>query len=259
MEKVLRRLFALKGESESFNSELGRKYGVATDMMPIAGLNMAHNQIVRAVELVSYYRSVLPRPQRGSVEDFMNDEPESAQRIVDLLNSCFVAVLSSFESCARKAIRWAPNVYGKAPRKIYLVNIMERSRKLGWIEQSEEIMWKNFIRLRNYIVHNNGEAQENAYFTLPSGLIWEFRIGLQSKVTLRHVSESLDWLIRAYTKWCDQFLIRWCDSFDYAPAWFGFFSYNITSRQVIPHWGVDGWAGNGPWTWQEQPPPLDNA
>ena len=85
MEKVLRRLFALKGVSESSNLELCRKYCVVTDMMPIGGLNMAHNQVVRAAELVSYYRSVLPRPQRGSVEDFMNDEAVSALRIVVVL------------------------------------------------------------------------------------------------------------------------------------------------------------------------------
>jgi len=259
MDKLLQRLDVLRNLSSGLNSELSLRYDLSGDLMPIGGLNMAHNQIVRALELVYYYSTVLPQPRRGSLEDFMNDEPQSAQRIIDLLNSCFVTVLSSFESCARKAVRWAPQVYGKAPNKIYLVNIIERSRKLGWIDSADELMWKKFIKLRNYVVHNNGEAQEDGLLTLPSGLFWEFRVGLESQVTLRHVPESLQWLLSAYARWCDQLLKAWCATFDYSEIWSEYYTYRITSSRLIPHWGLDNWSGKGAWTWRAQPPLGGNA
>ncbi|MBA6095580.1 hypothetical protein H4C80_00255 [Pseudomonas juntendi] len=257
MEALMRRLEAVKDTALELNSELCQRYVVETDLMPIAGLNMAYNQVLRALELVSYYRGVLPKPRRGSLEDYMRDVPESSQRVIDLLNGCFVAVMSGFESCARKAVCWAPRAYGKASSKIYLVNIIERSRKLGWVEPDDEVMWKQFIKLRNYIVHNNGEAQENGLLTLPSGLVWEFRVGLQSQVTLRHVPESLQWLLSAYAKWCGQLLSAWSTSFDYSPVSAGFYSYQLTSTSLLPHWGHDNWSGKGPWTWRLQPPSID--
>ncbi len=255
----MRRLMVLKNSCFELNKKLCASYAVETNLMPLAGLNMAHNHLIKAIELIGYYNQVLPRSMRGSMEEYLNDVPESAQRLIDVLNGCFVAIMSSFESCARKAIRWAPSVYGKVPDKIYLVNMIERSRKLGWVTTADEVVWKKFINLRNYLVHNNGEAQTTDCLVLPSGLIWEFRVGLQSKVTLRHIPESLHWLVAAYASWCERFLASWRASFNYSPVWNRPYSYNIVSSRVIPQWGVDDWSGTGHWVWQVQPPHKPGA
>ncbi len=249
------RLMELKVLSDGLASGLIEKHKVISNFMPIAGLNMARNHIVFAYELASYYQRVLPMPARGSMEEYMRDEQQSTERIVVLLNGCFVSIFSSLESCARKAIQSAAHLYGHVGSTIYLNNIMQRSRKLGWISDSDELMWLRFVKIRNALVHNNGEGQTNEWFRLPSGLIWETRIGLQSEVTLRHVPESLTWILSAYAKWCDEFLKRWNAAFDYRPKWNRPYSYHMSATRVIPREGTgDTWAGYGPWSWREQPP-----
>jgi hypothetical protein len=250
----MRRLMELKVLSENLSSRLCESHEVIHNFMPISGLNMAHNHIVYAYEVASYYRSVLPMPSRGSLEDFMRDEPESTERINVMLNSCYISILSSLESCARKAIQTAVHLYGHVGNTIHLNNIMQRSRKLGWISDSDELMWLNLVKIRNYMVHNNGEGQRNEWFALPSGLIWETRIGLQSQVTLRHVPESLKWILLAYANWCDEFMKRWNAAFDYSPKWNKPYSYHLSATRVIPQMGGDTWAGYGAWSWREQPP-----
>ena len=184
----------------------------------------------------------------------MRDERESTDRVLMLLNSCFISVMSALESCARKAIQSAVHLYGHVGSTIYLNNIMQRSRKIGWISDSDELMWLRLVRIRNAMVHNNGEGQKNEWFALPSGLIWETRIGLQSEVTLRHVPESLKWILLAYANWCDEFLKRWNVAFDYSPKWNKPYSYHMTATRVLPKMGGDAWAGYGAWSWRVQPP-----
>lgn len=247
------RLMGLKVLSESLSTGLCDRHKVIHGFMPVAGLNMAHNHILFTCEAASYYRSVLPMPKRGSLEDYLLDEEDTTKRIIHLLNCCFVSVVSSLESCARKAIRSYAHLYGHVGATIYLNNIMQRSRKMGWIPDSDEAMWLNLIKIRNCLVHNNGEGQRNEWFELPSGLIWETRVGLQSQVTLRHVTESLEWMLRAYARWCDELLGRWGAAFNYTPQWNTPYSYHLSASSVIPHWGLDVWAGYGAWSWRVQP------
>lgn len=247
------RIMELKLLADRLSSRLSENHKVIDRLMPIAGLNMAHNHIVFTYEVASYYQSVLPMPKRGSLEDFLRDEEGTSQRIIGMLNSCFVSVVSSLESCARKAVRSYSHLYGHVGNTIYLNNIMQRSRKIGWISPADEAMWLNLIKVRNAIVHNNGEGQKNEWFELPSGLIWEARIGLQFQVTLRHITESLEWMLLAYARWCNQLLVEWSAWFDYAPQWNKPYSYHLSASRIIPPWGADLWAGYGAWSWRSQP------
>lgn len=250
MKSLIAKMYELRALAAKLNGDICLEYSVSTSFMPVAALNMAHNQIVMAIELMTHYAEMFPQPRRGRFEDHLSDHPDETQRILNLFKGCFVSVMSSMESCARKSIQAMPKIWGAGTDKIFLINIVERSRKLGWITVADETVWKGMIDIRNYIVHNNGEAQKFGGFSLPGGIIWLFRPGVQSKVTLRHMPACLEWLIKAYSLWCRAILTKWCAAFDYTPDWNKVYSYEVDSKvaSITTH-GFDCWSNSGGWSW----------
>ena len=230
------------------NDDLCMRFHVPTNHMPLAALNMASNRIIMTLELMEYYDKVFEKPQVGRLEDNLVGYKEEGLRLSDLLNSCFILVMSSMEYCGKKAAKDVPEYLGSTPK--YLINIIQKSRKSGWINKDDEIMWDNMIKIRNFLVHNNGESQGINDFELPGGIIWLFRPGVQSKVTLRHIPACLEWVIKSYAEWCSKLLECWSESFDFSPKWNKFYSYEIvTFSGVLPVWGYDAWSHKGTWGW----------
>lgn len=238
MKAIIELVHDLRIKTVLLADDLAATYDIPNSSMPIAALNMVAQNIVMAVELLSFYDQVFPPPRRGRFEDFLHDHPEESQRIGSLLNSCFIESMSNFESCARRALRFFPKEYGPVAEKIYLINIMQRSRKLGWISNIDEKAWTALIELRNSLVHNNGVSSSNAVVVLPNGVTWSFLRGFQPEATLRHVPLTLDWAIGAFARWSNSFLRGWSANFDYAPLDNRYHSYKAFSgtRKIIPTW-----------------------
>lgn len=238
MDAVLELVEGLRTQVASHADSLALKYDVSSSCMPLGALNMVHQELTRALELLSYYKTVFPKPKRGRFEDFLNDHAEESQRVISLLRSCFIASVSSYESCARKALNNFSGDFGNVPRGIYLVNIMQRSRKIGWITPLDEKAWEQLIKIRNFIVHNNGESDRSDTYVFPNGVMWRLLEGFSTEITLRHIPLLLEWSIQAYSKWCDSFLGHWRGYYAYLPESNKWFIYicRSKSKRIIPSW-----------------------
>ncbi|WP_143519500.1 hypothetical protein [Pseudomonas syringae] len=239
MEHMVKLIDGLRLQAERLNNELTVDFSITTDRMPIAGLNMAYCKLVQVLELISFYKDAFPRVARGKFEDHLQDHSENSQRIIDLYNSCFVSIMSVFEHCAKKAVKSTPEIYGKTSSTLYLREIVQRSRKLGWITKVDEDAWLLLIELRNIIVHNNGEANYTSSKVLPNGVVWNLVEGLQTQVTLRHVPLSIEWALRAYHRWCKSYMSEWVNGFDYKPRWVTPKIQRVVcvSGKQLPCWG----------------------
>lgn len=250
MHGLISHLYKIRDVCYKSNVKFQYSHGIPANQMPIAALNMAGNKITLAIELLDYYAQVFSKPVSGTIEYNVKLFPEQGGRLVELLNNCFVGVLSCFESCARKASLRIKGIFGPEPK--YLVNVVQKSKKLGWISHGDALIWENLIKIRNFLVHNNGESRGISDFVLPGGYIWKFRPGVQSRVTLRHITASIEWLVDAYIRLCDSFLAAWAVAFDYRPDWNRPLTYEVENDKIrIPVYGFDFWSKSGSWSWGE--------
>lgn len=235
MRHLIQAMWPLKDKADELNQRLSRKHEVLGSSMPIAALNMAHNEIVLTIELMSYYQSIFVRPHGVRFEDNLNFSPEQSQRVGALLNNCFVSVMSSFESCARKAVRDVRGYFPTTAKTLYLFGIMQRGKALGMISKGDELSWEILNKVRNALVHNNGEFDFTGEMHLPSGVVWKVLKGHQAQASLRHIPMTLDWALDGYYKWADNFMEMWVKQFDYSPKWNRFDVYRFNSKKhVIP-------------------------
>jgi len=247
MRVLMDHIFEIKALADGLNDNIVARYNLPTSHMPIAGLNMASNRIVLALELMEYYSQVFDKPANGSLEDNISFNHEQSQRVIDVLSSCFVGVMSSLESCSRKASSMLPNLLGAPPKTLF--NLVEKSASIGWISRADESVWKRLIDIRNAQVHNNGEFSFQGELSLYGDIIWKFRPGAQSKVGFRHLTACLRWAISSYGAWCVRFLEAWNKEFDYCPSWGRLYSYEVRVSKVLPVWGRDTWGSGGGWSW----------
>lgn len=235
MDILLGKLWGLKNLTESLNSELCLKYSVDTAFMPLAALNMVNSKVVLAIELISHYKEICPKPKRVPFEDHLSDDRELAERLFSILSFCFVASMSSLESCAKKGINKLPEEFGVFKgKKVYWINIVQRSCSLGLMAPEDKRIWLDFINIRNCLVHNNGESDSDFAFSLPDGLVWEGRRQAKPRVTLMHFTSSLDWMVKSYACWCDKVTSCWVEQFTYEPSVPSLNSIYVESNKIIP-------------------------
>ncbi|POP66704.1 hypothetical protein [Pseudomonas syringae] len=177
-----------------------------------------NNYLIQAEEVIGFYQSVFPRINGGRFEDSIKKYPEEAARIIGLLRMTFVSSMSSFELAGKTAFRSMESVCGRTMKKSTLINLVEASKKRGFLSSEEEYAWKVIIELRNIFVHNNAESYLTARSRMPNGLVWEFRRGRQVEATLRHMVETIDWALRSFGDWMERVLTVWYSKFDYRPG-----------------------------------------
>lgn len=238
MKNLIQIMLKIKDDSEGAAERLERQFSRPSTSTPISSINMLHNHLTLCVELLSHYENVFP-PIEGKFEENIISHIPEAQRVNEIFKLTFIIMMSSFEHGARKFVQANKEIYGKPTDKLFLINIMQRSCKLGWISVQQRDSWEFLICLRNSFVHNNSESQLTTSFVLPNGIKWSILKNAKTVAPLLHLPFSMEWALQAYTDWCRSVLCEWIRAFDYSPSWNYHQAYRASSstNKQIPTWG----------------------
>jgi hypothetical protein len=125
-----------------------------------------HNRVKMAAEILDFY------DHAWNAEDL--DEQQSAEvseRVVTVTKDMFVGVVSAIEKTAKEAV----GIYPASGLKekslenrnyLYLRNIIEASRSLGYIGASEFGEWEDILVMRNLAAHNNSVADRSKVYVI---------------------------------------------------------------------------------------------
>lgn len=195
-------------KTAELNDHLGRKFGLNTDSIPIAGLNMANSHCTIALEALSYYDSIWSSKRLPESNMLEKIRAENGQRVIELTKANFILSLSSFEFCAKQAIVNFPNRLDPISGRVYMRKVMEFSFNKGIISEDERDKWYAVIELRNSLIHNNGIAEVDLNFQLQENLFILMNSGNMINANLRFFPQVHLWAIEAFSRWCDAFLTR---------------------------------------------------
>lgn len=88
----------------TLNNELVSKFSLAAGEPPIGGLNMANQDAVVALELLSFYNRVWRSLPAGAVSAPNQTRQENAERVIMITKAAFILSLSAFEFSAKQAL-----------------------------------------------------------------------------------------------------------------------------------------------------------
>lgn len=206
MQEVITLVDQARARSVALNDQLAKKYGLASEDLPISGLNMANQHCVLALESLLNYNNLWHSRLVNTSVSTDQLRTESAQRVVELTKSSFILSLSAFEFCAKQSIALRPKKIQPLQGRIYLRKIIKESVLAGVISATDESSWEGVIELRNTLVHNNGIAEQTKSYIVPGTQGISFKSGQMSEGTLKFFPQVQSWAIEAFARWCDGFL-----------------------------------------------------
>jgi len=171
LEQLLNEVAELRGKSEQYRDEISRLLGILSGVLEPRGscFGKIFNNLTLTLELLSYYYSKWSRSS-GNVSAQERDRirRENGERCVMILRWLFIASLSSIEYSAKESVASYPKdspvknlVKVRKGQRVYLSDIMRKSKRSSLMDDDAYEDWQNLIFLRNCIVHNNGFSDEN--------------------------------------------------------------------------------------------------
>lgn len=197
------------------NDNLRHPLQLHPDAMPIAGLNMAHQKAVMALEAASYYYEIWRHPVGATIEQHTVAQEDNTQRLMYLARSAFIETISCFEYCLKETIKAYPNkIILPAKNRIYLYDILKASNEAGMISDGDLSYWNGLRELRNSLVHNNAVADIDRTFTFDdeptAGFVTPPPIvmvkGQTQTGSYNKFPEICQWAIGAYARWCSAYM-----------------------------------------------------
>lgn len=183
-------------------NELGRE---STDI-PIVAFNIIHNSLISTTEISEFYRPAIDATIKNKLDPQRFERLQhNTSRIIEVQKLFFVNSLSAFEYCIKKYHEENPKVLGKIKgRWIHLWDIMNRSKEVNLISESDFKLWEGINNIRRFIIHNNSYADCDVEYQYPL-LKLVLRENEPAGRGIEMIPSMYDWLIDAGTDWILKF------------------------------------------------------
>jgi hypothetical protein len=132
------------------------------------------------------------------------------ERIKMVLRSAFIFSFSIVEYSMKRSIGDLKRgkLYSwyiaklESKKRVYLRSVVERSKKLGLINEVQEKSWSSLNTLRNILVHNNGYADENDFMRIGQ-LEMQIVAGKSVKINWINYVMFLQTIVTLYRRWIE--------------------------------------------------------
>lgn len=201
MKDVHKTMNDIRARCEFYIDAFRRDYPKFSGAYPLGGLAISQQYIVLLLEALDSYSDIWRIPGNVSFENSLDKYSVETSKLISLQKSCFVAVISAMENCAKRFFYCNNTDMGVVTKKVYLFELVQRSRKAGWISVEDEKVWEFVKDRRNDMVHSNGESNVDLIFNFPGGYEWIMKEGHEPFITMRHIPALIDWSVNAYACW----------------------------------------------------------
>ncbi|MDY0293954.1 MAG: hypothetical protein RBQ77_05255 [Candidatus Methanomethylophilaceae archaeon] len=129
-----------------------------------------HNRIKITEEILGFYESTWMSER---VEVTEESEGEAIERMVTVTKDLFVDVVSTIEKTSKEAVRiyrgsGLEEAAMEGRNYLYLRNIIEASRRLGYLSDHEFGEWEDILVMRNLVTHNNSVSDRSKRYAIGS-------------------------------------------------------------------------------------------
>ncbi len=144
-----------------------RTYGDEIEQLKINStfFAMLFNSVTLTFELINYYLNIwkIPPPPNLNPEQIVNTKQENADRVMLITKWMFISVMSAMEYDAKQMILGSKQAWFNELRKklqqddkIYLAEIMEKSRDHQLLSHDRFNEFDAILYIRHCVIHNNG-------------------------------------------------------------------------------------------------------
>lgn len=167
MKDVIKLYWELRSIAEKKGDETAQAFSLAHHEEPAAFFGMAFNNITMTLELLDYYYRLWGNLRSTTCSSVEEAREQNCQRVILLQKMSFIEIMSSFEFSSKKIVLSNNCKFGSFTGRIYLSKIMKKSKDINILNQNDFDLWNGAIRLRNSLVHNNGNSEETATYNYP--------------------------------------------------------------------------------------------
>lgn len=200
MKDILHLTVQLRNKSYAIGEEIAKLLGIKSHEMPIGVFPMIFNLSTLLLELLSHYLDVWGKVSTTIHSSVEEAKKENADRVILIQKMAFIQTMSSVEFCCKYYIRTHPKKIGRINGRVYLIKIMDRSKKHGVISKPDFNLWEGVNELRNALVHNNGISEKTKEYGFP-----KCKLELNKNKMIRGNMKSFpfitDWLLDAIKSW----------------------------------------------------------
>ena len=203
MKEVLKLTADLRTKADTYTHEIRALLGGAPQDLPSGVFGMIFNNLTLSLELISYYDNVWKAASTTNATSVEEARKQNGERILLIQKMTFISILSSLEFCFKNYVHTFPAKIGdcrNARGKVYLLDIINRSKSTGIVSPDNLELWEGLIHLRNYLVHNNGVAQETKTYRYPNSQL-VLVDGQMTQGNLKLFPHLIDWLLDASKNW----------------------------------------------------------
>lgn len=205
MRDVLKLTSDIRTKAKTYGHEITALVGGTPQDLPSGVFGMIFNKLTLSLELLSYYDSTWRAQTSTNASSAEKARKQNGERVVLIQKMTFIGILSSLEFCFKDYIRTFPAKIGDCKNssgEVYLSNIIKISQSAGVVSASDLKLWDGLVHLRNYLVHNNGVAQETKTYIYPS-IQLVLVDGQMTQGNLKLFPYLIDWLLDASKKWIE--------------------------------------------------------
>ncbi|OCH01512.1 hypothetical protein A6E10_18710 [Aliivibrio fischeri] len=207
MKDVLELYWKLRKESEDIGDSIAEKFGVEHYEDPASFFSMSFNNITITLELLDYYYDLWGKLDPLKFPNIDLTKKQNGERVLMAQKMCFIENMSSFEFLAKKITLNNEDIFGVFNGRVYLFNIMKKSKSLGLIDESTFNLWSGLIELRNTIIHNNAISEKNVIYNY-STVKLEFIKNEMIQGNLKMYPLLIHWLIKNAERWLIEIDVR---------------------------------------------------
>jgi hypothetical protein len=204
LKTVFDTLDAVRRSTAQSHDKLAAKHKLEAGVAPIGAFNMINQFVLIAMEMISHYATEWESVAPEAMDD--RRKLECAERIITVTKSCFILAMSAIEFSAKSAVMIRPGPLKPGRGRIYLSRIMDSSRHVGLISESDAELWEGLVTVRNTVVHNNAIADKDAAYSIGSGDEIKLQAGKMTQGRLGFFSHLIVASVAGFGRWCDAYL-----------------------------------------------------
>lgn len=205
MDDILKLTADLRTKAGAYGNEIAALTSSTPPSLRTEVFQMTFNNLTLCLELISYYESIWKVATATNATSAKEARKQNGERVILIQKMTFIGILSSVEFCFKNYIRAFPAKIGECKNsrnQVYLSTIVNTSHTTGLISPSDFELWNGLIHLRNYLVHNNGEAQETKTYVYPSSEL-VLVDGQMAQGNLELFPHLIDWLLMSSKSWLE--------------------------------------------------------
>ena len=200
MKDVLKDYWDLRNKAHGHGDNITKFFHIQPHEIPANVFAMAFNDITMALELIDHYYNIWGAPTTKISTSVEETKKQNAERVIAIQKMVFIGIMSSLEFCAKQIIKQSFHNLGRFKGRIYLKQIMEKSKDHSVISDSDFRLWEGVINFRNTLVHNNGIGEIDAVYTYPKCEL-KMSDGKMTQGNLRLFPSLTDWVLDSIKHW----------------------------------------------------------